>query len=118
MDTKDAGSLSIDDDEFEDSSESEASEVTPGGSKEIKWETVAKESGLASAQIIANRLVTEGIPARAWQEGAGQAFGLTIGYLGTGYVVVPEEYVEEALSILATPADEYLLDPDDYDDGE
>ncbi|MFN2188648.1 MAG: putative signal transducing protein [Candidatus Promineifilaceae bacterium] len=73
--------------------------------KEVKWAIVARESGLAVAQIIANRLRAEGIPANAWQEGAGVAFGLTIGKLGTGYVVVPEEFEEEALEILATPVD-------------
>ena len=88
------------------------------GKKEVKWEIVAKESGLAVAQIVANRLRSEGIPANAWQEGAGRAFGLTIGKLGTGYVVVPEEYKEEALSILATPVDDYLDDPDEYDENE
>lgn len=88
------------------------------GKKEVKWEIVAKESGLATAQIVANRLRSEGIPANAWQEGAGIAFGLTIGKLGTGYVVVPQEYREEALSILAAPVDDYLDDPDEYDENE
>ena len=88
------------------------------GNKEVKWEIVAKESGLAVAQIVANRLRSEGIPANAWQEGAGIAFGLTIGKLGTGYVVVPEEFKEEALSILATPVDDYLDEPDENDDNE
>ena len=78
-----------------------------GEPKEVNWEVVAKESGLATAQILAHRLQAEGIPSYAWQEGAGQAFGLTIGKLGTGYVMVPEEYKEAALSILATPADDY-----------
>ena len=86
--------------------------------KEVKWEIVARESGLATAQIVANRLRSEGIPANAWQEGAGVAFGLTIGKLGTGYVVVPEEYKEEALLILATPVDDYMDDPHDYGEDE
>jgi hypothetical protein len=118
MNKADSNSTPIDDDKVEGSIESGALKATPGKSKEVKWEVVAKESGLASAQIIANRLVVEGIPARAWQEGAGQTFGLTIGLLGTGYVVVPEEFVEEAKSILATPADDYLLDSNDYDEDE
>ena len=42
----------------------------------------------------------EGIPARAWQEGAGQATGLVVGLLGTGHVVVPEEFAEKAREIL------------------
>lgn len=84
--------------------------TTPGGEKETKWEVVATTAGLAPAEIIAQRLQSEGIPARAWQEGAGQAFGLTVGLLGNGYVVVPEAYVEQAEEILADSAD--------YDDSE
>ena len=87
-----------------------------GDSKEIKWQVVAKEPGLAPAQIIANRLVSEGIPARAWQEGAGQAFGLTVGLLGTGYVAVPEEFEEEAKAILAMSANDDQFDPDGIDE--
>jgi hypothetical protein len=58
--------------------------------------------GITPATIVAGRLQAEGIPVRAWQEGAGQALGLTVGLLGTGYVAVPEEYVAQALEILAT----------------
>lgn len=75
-------------------------ETTPGGRKEIRWETVAQTMGLMQATIIAGRLQAEGIPARAWQEAAGQAFGLLVGALGTGHVAVPEEYAEKALAIL------------------
>ena len=82
-----------------------AGDSTPGGGKETKWEVVTKTAGLATAEIIVGRLVTEGIPARAWQEGAGQAFGLTVGLLGTGYVLVPEIYVEQAKNVLETPVE-------------
>ena len=74
--------------------------TTPGGDREIKWEVVTKTAGLAPAEIIAQRLRSEGIPARSWQEGAGQAFGLTVGLLGNGYVVVPESYLDQAKAIL------------------
>ena len=76
---------------------------TPGGEKETKWEVVTKTAGLNTAEIIVGRLMAEGIPARAWQEGAGQAFGLTVGLLGTGYVLVPESFVEQAKTTLETP---------------
>jgi len=81
----------------------------------IKWEVVVKTAGLTPAEIIAQRLQSEGIPARAWQEGAGQAFGLTVGLLGNGYVIVPETYLEEAKAIL-----EEVIDSDDlpYDEVE
>ena len=83
--------------------------------QETKWEVVTKTAGLTPAEIIAQRLQSEGIPARAWQEGAGQAFGLTVGLLGNGYVIVPETYLEEAKAIL-----EEVIDSDDlpYDEVE
>ena len=56
----------------------------PAVKKKQKWEVVTKTAGLNTAEIIVGRLMAEGIPARAWQEGAGQAFGLTVGLLGNG----------------------------------
>ncbi|MCP4358130.1 MAG: hypothetical protein GY796_08970 [Chloroflexi bacterium] len=85
--------------------------TTPGRQEEIKWKVVAEAPGITPATIIANRLHAEGIPARAWQEGAGQALGLTIGLLGTGHVAVPEEYEEQALDILNQDAE--VFDEDD-----
>jgi hypothetical protein len=72
-----------------------------GGSKEVQWKVVARTAGLMPATIMVGRLQSENIPARAWQEGAGRALGLTIGILGTGYVAVPEEFVTKAQEILA-----------------
>lgn len=77
----------------------------PEPNKEITWEVVAKTGGITPAQIMADRLTAEGIPARAYQEGAGMALGLTVGLLGTGYVVVPEEFVTKAEAILDDPWD-------------
>jgi hypothetical protein len=74
--------------------------TTPNDAQEISWEVVAKTPGITVAEIIAGRLQSEGIPARAWQEGAGEALGLIVGLLGTGHVVVPEEYAERARAIL------------------
>ena len=73
---------------------------------ETSWRTIAKVHGLLQAQIMAGRLQAEGIPARAWQEGAGQALGLTIGLLGTGYLEVPEAYVAQAEAILTLELEE------------
>ncbi|MDX1416385.1 MAG: DUF2007 domain-containing protein [Candidatus Promineifilaceae bacterium] len=75
--------------------------------KETRWEEVATAAGITAAQILAGRLQSEGIPARAWQEGAGQATGLVVGLLGTGHVVVPEEYAERAREILADVDEEF-----------
>lgn len=91
---------------FADNDESEpVQESTSGGQSEIRWEIVARMPGITPATILAGRLQSEGIPARVWQEGAGQALGLTVGLLGTGYVAVPEEYAEQALEILSMDAD-------------
>lgn len=75
-------------------------ETTPQGPRSVRWEVVARMPGLTPAEILAGRLQSEGIPARAYQE-AGGAIGVTVGLLGIGYVAVPEEYAEEALAILA-----------------
>ncbi len=80
---------------------SKSGETTPGGKKGINWVEVAQTYGLTQAQIVAGRLQAEGIPAYAWQEGAGTATGLVIGLLGAGHVMVPEEYEERALEILS-----------------
>jgi hypothetical protein len=109
MDALASGSMSFDDDqETQDDVPSELSEqrTTPGGRRQVKWEVVTETPGLAPAEIIAQRLRSEGIPARAWQEGAGRAFGLTVGLLGSGYVIVPASYVDQAKAILAEPAEE------------
>lgn len=66
----------------------------------VRWVTIYKTLGLLPAQIMAGRLEAEGIPVRAWQEGAGQALGLTIGLLGNGHVAVPESFAEQARDIL------------------
>ena len=70
------------------------------GKKAVKWVVVAEEAGIAPAEIVAQRLKVEGIPARARQEPAGQALGLTVAILGTGFVLVPEEFEERAREIL------------------
>ncbi|NHZ72649.1 MAG: hypothetical protein GWP17_06165 [Aquificales bacterium] len=71
-----------------------------GDSKEVKWEIVARTFGYTQASIIVGRLRANDIPAMAWQEGAGQAAGIIVGSLGTGYVQVPEKFTDEALALL------------------
>ena len=88
--------------------EKEVGATTPGGREEVQWEVVAQMPGLLPARIVADRLRSEGIPVRFWQESVGQAFGMTVGPLGTGYVAVPEGFADQALEI---------LDADDVDPG-
>lgn len=83
------------------------SNALPHTTEEIQWVTVAKTFGILQATIIVGRLRAEGIPARAWQEGAGQATGIYVGKLGTGHVMVPQEFEATALEILA---EEYEVD--------
>ena len=90
-----------------------ANEAAAGEQKETRWEEVATTSGITTAHILAGRLQSEGIPARAWQESAGQAAGLVIGALGMGHVLVPEEYVDKALDILDDVDDNF----DELDEG-
>ena len=85
--------------------ESENNEdVNLSEAQEINWVVVEQTMGITVAEIIAGRLQSEGIPARAWQEGAGEALGLIVGRLGTGHVVVPEEFAQDARDILDADA--------------
>lgn len=85
---------------------SRPAKTSPDGSEPIQWQVVAKRNGLMQAAIVAGRLQAAGVPARAWQDGAGLAIGLTVGLLGTGYVAVPEEYTAQAEAILAVELEE------------
>jgi hypothetical protein len=71
-------------------------------SEEIKWVKFWETPGSLSAEVIAGRLKSEGIPAWVWQQGAGSAMGLTYGPMGRGHVMVPEEQLDEARRIMAT----------------
>lgn len=82
-----------------------AEDTGGGGTQEVRWKVVAEATGLLPARIIADRLQAEGIPSHAWQESVGQAYGMVYGPLGTGFVSVPEEYVEAARAILAQSAE-------------
>lgn len=99
---------------LDDSDDETSQTTTPGQQSEIQWEIVAWMPGITPATILAGRLQSEGIPARAWQEGAGQALGLVVGLLGTGYVAVPQEYAEQALAIL----DEDVTFDEDWEEEE
>ena len=77
-----------------------SAETPKGGRRPVKWVVVEKTMGLVPAQILAGRLQSEGIRARAMQEGAGRALGLTVGILGEGRVYVDEEQEEEARALI------------------
>lgn len=94
-----------------------SAETPKGGQEPIKWVTVEKTMGLLPAQILAGRLEAEGIRARAMQEGAGRAIGLTVGLLGEGRVYVPEEQ-EEAARELIKQIQEEPIEWEDFDEEE
>jgi hypothetical protein len=98
----DADASGKDEDEVAAQEHAAGTETTHGGREYVHWQVVAETMGLLPAQIIAGRLQSEGIPARAWQESVGQAYGLTAGPLGAGFVSVPDSYADEALEILAS----------------
>lgn len=64
------------------------------------WVKVTETMGYMAADMIASQLRGEGILAWAWQESAGEAFGLSVGNLGAGHVVVREQDEEEARALL------------------
>jgi hypothetical protein len=104
MTTLASNTLPQDDDLVEQEQKSQTAvenSTTPGGEHKIDWKIATKTAGITPATIIAGRLQANGIPARAWQEGAGQAYGLTVGLLGNGYVMVPETFLEQAKALLA-----------------
>lgn len=85
------------------------------------WHIVAETAGIMNAEIIAGRLVSEGIQAQAiWREGAGgEGFGMTVGNMGAAYVIVPEALAADAEAILAIEyEDDEEYDDEEYDDEE
>ena len=67
---------------------------------ETKWATVTETNGLTVAEMLAKRLEAANIPAQAVQESAGKSFGFMSGPLGTAYVQVPVQFLEEAQRLL------------------
>jgi hypothetical protein len=57
-------------------------------------------SGPGEADIIQSVLNAAGLPCRLSREGAGAAYGLTVGPLGVVDVLVPEEHAEAARALL------------------
>ncbi len=58
-------------------------------------------AGRTEAGFIISLLEAAGIPAMSTQEGAGAAYGLTVGPLGKAQILVREEDAAEARELLA-----------------
>jgi hypothetical protein len=65
-----------------------------------RWVQVSETLGYMAAEMTASYLRSAGILAWAWQESAGEAFGLRVGALGAGHVVVREQDEAEARALL------------------
>ena len=79
----------------------------------MDWKLLTKMYSMLEAQMLVGRLETEGIPAQAWQEGAGKAYGLTVGYLGEVRVMVMASDLARAQTIAAEDYSDTLPDDDD-----
>jgi hypothetical protein len=64
------------------------------------WEVVLEVSGELQADLLRNLLEAQGIEVFLNQEGAGRAYGLTVGPLGEVQIMVPEHQSQEARQIL------------------
>jgi hypothetical protein len=67
----------------------------------LHWQVIYTTAGLGQATIVKSLLDSAGIPTELSQEGAGAAFGFTVGALGLVDVLVPEDRAAEAEAILA-----------------
>jgi hypothetical protein len=66
-----------------------------------KFVVVFTTAGGGQAAIIQTMLQAAGIPAQTSQEGAGAAYGLTVGPLGLVDILVPDTHAEAAQRLLA-----------------
>ncbi len=66
-----------------------------------KWEVVHVASGMIEAKIIAGRLEAEDIPVKLQYEAVGVIYSLTVDGLGGVKLLVPLQYMEAALNVIA-----------------
>ncbi len=64
------------------------------------WVVVGEVAGTIQAEILRGLLQAQGISVQLGQEGAGRAYGLELGPLGTVRILVPPEEQAEAEIIL------------------
>jgi hypothetical protein len=81
---------------------------------EEKWELIIEVSGELQADLLRNLLEIQGIKVFLNQEGAGRAYGLTVGPMGQVQVLVPEHQSREAHQIV----EDYYAGKFESDEGE
>jgi hypothetical protein len=57
-------------------------------------------AGQVEANLIKSMLEAENIPVMVVQEGAGAAYGFTVGLMGVAEILVPEKFANEARELL------------------
>lgn len=67
---------------------------------EKKWVSVTKVQGDLQAELLRGLLEAQEIPVLLSREGAGRAYGITVGPLGEVEILVPEGFSQEAKTIL------------------
>jgi hypothetical protein len=67
---------------------------------EEKWEVVEMVQGQLQAEILRGLLEAQGVKVWLNQEGAGAAYGINVGPLGTVEILVPTSAVAQARLIL------------------
>jgi hypothetical protein len=64
------------------------------------WEVIYETNEPVEAELLRGLLEANQIPAYLSQEGAGKAYGLTIGRLGRVQILVPESRYGQALQLI------------------
>jgi hypothetical protein len=95
---------------------------------EPTWEDIAVFQNELQANLVNGLLQAQGIITLLNQEGAGRAYGLTLGRLGGIHLLVPQHQASQALQVLAdyeagAYANQNLAEPNqdefiEYDEGE
>lgn len=67
---------------------------------EERWEVVEMVQGQLQAEILRGLLEAQGLQVWLNQEGAGVAYGITVGPLGTVEILVPSSQLPQARQIL------------------
>jgi len=75
-----------------------------------QWKFVVRVQGDLQAELLRGLLEAQEIPVFLSQEGAGKAFGFTVGPLGEVEILVPEKFLSEAKAIIKQYEDGSLED--------
>lgn len=67
---------------------------------DLHWETIEEVYGDIQAELLRGLLEAQGIPVMLNQEGAGRAYGMTVGTLGLIQVCVPSNLAESGRRVV------------------